>query len=284
MAVRRKIAPHPFYRMTLFLYPRTYRHEYGDQMVQTLQDMLDETDSSLARMSVWLRVAIEIPLSALKENVNAIGEGGMNKLTKISNKRLVIGGVAVLVLVAGIAIGMGRYSIAGGTASIFYERSLHNVAVAQNSALSHPLTALSGRTATFTDECAAVPTNNIKMEINCEASERMYTKLGQSTADKATMLQSVSEVAAALKEEGYQSGSNGVTLTNLVVGTYEGKDYTPDAFYEKFIGKVVCTFDTSIAYANPGQPAINISLGCSRLLDPFGKPYRSAPYYGDPNY
>jgi hypothetical protein len=62
------------------------------------------------------------------------------------------------------------------------------------------------------------------------------------------------------------------TFSFLIDGTYQSKDYSPDAYYEKVTGNYDCTFDTMIAYANPHPPAINSTLMCVRTVNLFGTP------------
>ncbi len=203
----------------------------------------------------------------------------MNKLVKTSNKRLVIIGAVITAILIGFAVGIARDSILGGTANIVYGHQIRSLSSAQNSALSNPFVSLAGRHPKLTNQCSVGSTSGIKMEVDCAATEQAYAKLGQSSTDKTRVLDAAATVSNALKMEGYQSGSNDVTLTSLIAGTYEGKDYSADAFYEKTVGKDVCIFDTMIAYSNPAQPAINMSLTCSRPLDMFGKPYRGVTYF-----
>lgn len=274
-----KKVPYPAYRIMLHLYPKSYRQEYGEQMLQTLQDMLDETTGSLDRLAIWLRVIAETPLSVIKENISNIGEGSMNKLTKIPNRQLAIGVLSIAILFIGFMVGVGRNTIVSAVAGALYDKSLRDVTMAQNTALSTPFTRVSGHTPRPTSQCSVGPTSGIKVEIECQATIQTYIKLGQSSSDKHDILDSVTAITAALKAEGYQSGSNNVTLTSLVAGTYDGKDYSPDAFYRKVTGKDTCIYDTSVAYSNPAQPAINMSLNCSRTLDMFGKPAARTIYY-----
>jgi hypothetical protein len=86
------------YRALLYFYPKAHREAYGQQMVQTLDDMLSEQRSSFERLGVWLKVSIELPINVMEENLNSIGEISVNKLTKISNRRLLYGALALLVI------------------------------------------------------------------------------------------------------------------------------------------------------------------------------------------
>jgi hypothetical protein len=61
----------PHYSRLLQLYPPTYRQKYGNQMLQTLADMLD--DRSNARTAVWARTVLDFPFSLVKQNALSMG-------------------------------------------------------------------------------------------------------------------------------------------------------------------------------------------------------------------
>ncbi len=61
----------PVYSRLLKLYPAAYRRRYGQQMLQTLADMLDDKNSR--RLQVWLRTAFDLPLSLVKQNAVYLG-------------------------------------------------------------------------------------------------------------------------------------------------------------------------------------------------------------------
>jgi hypothetical protein len=88
------------YRALLFLYPRTHRHEYGEQMVQTLEDMLAARESSTERIATWIRVGSELPLNIIEENISALGGIRMNKLSRTT--KWATGGVVALI--AGVIV------------------------------------------------------------------------------------------------------------------------------------------------------------------------------------
>ncbi len=65
----------PIYTRLLGLYPKPYRQKYTRQMTQTLADMLDDAPSGAARKSVWLRTAIDLPVSLTRQHILYLGEG-----------------------------------------------------------------------------------------------------------------------------------------------------------------------------------------------------------------
>lgn len=93
------------YRIALRLYPKAHREAYGDQMVQTLEDILADQPNSLSRFIVWIRVMCELPVNIVEENSNTMGEISMNKLAKMTNRQLLYGLLAVLVIVGYIIMG-----------------------------------------------------------------------------------------------------------------------------------------------------------------------------------
>src|SRR5580765_5811586 len=86
------------YRALLYLYPKQHREVYGQQMLQTLDDILSDQDNSFGRFAVWLKVGIELPINAFEENISSIGEISVNKLPKITAKQYAYVGLAILLV------------------------------------------------------------------------------------------------------------------------------------------------------------------------------------------
>ena len=274
--MRKQKKSFPLYRLFLHLYPKSYRKQYGEQMLQTLQDMVDDQTTFEERALLWLRVMLEMPVSIIQENVTAVTEKATNRLTSTSNKGLKIG-VDTIVLVA-IAIGVGytRGPILKVSSHLLYGRHLQAITVSANTAIQNPFELLTATNPKPSTGCDVIAQRLFSTEVDCQTSMQSYAKLGQTTNDKMSILQSVATIEQALKANGYVSGSymNGATLTSLVSGTYKGIDWSPDASYEKVSGDYDCIFDTQIAYSNLAhqQPAIHLSLSCSRTFDIVGTP------------
>lgn len=98
--------PYRIYRAALHLYPKAHREAYGEQILQTLEDILADQPNGFSRFVVWLRVICELPINVIQENSNNIGETGMSKLSKVTNKQLMYGALALLVVVGYIAMGI----------------------------------------------------------------------------------------------------------------------------------------------------------------------------------
>lgn len=62
----------PLYSKLLHLYPVGYRKDYGEQMLQTLADMLDAQPDRKA--AIWTRTAVDFPLSVLKQQIIYTGD------------------------------------------------------------------------------------------------------------------------------------------------------------------------------------------------------------------
>jgi hypothetical protein len=260
------------YRLFLKLYPRSFRQEYGEEMVQTLADMLDDQPDTVGRWMVWLRVGIELPLSALQETITSRGENTVDKLSFVNNKRLLAGSVvAVAIILSFVFHGWVQGSATPYVTGLFYRHGLQTKVEDQNKAIGQPFEALASKDFNPTSTCGKSLTSGLKVRVECNSQYMTSFKVGQSTAQKAHMLQAAQITEEKLKTAGYTAGSNGVTLTSLIEGTYEGKDYSPDAFYQKTIGSTTCTFDTNIAYSRPSQPALTMILACSRSIHVFGK-------------
>jgi hypothetical protein len=77
----------PRYSKLLRLYPAGYRKAYGEQMLQTLADMLDDPEQS--RQAVWTRTILDFPLSVAHQQLSYAGTGaaGMPRYMK-QNARL----------------------------------------------------------------------------------------------------------------------------------------------------------------------------------------------------
>jgi hypothetical protein len=62
------------YRALLKLYPRTYREEYGYEMLTTFEEMLHGAVSKKARRQVWARVLKDFVLSLGRQTAHATGD------------------------------------------------------------------------------------------------------------------------------------------------------------------------------------------------------------------
>jgi len=63
----------PVYSRLLRLYPVPYRKRYGEQMLQTLADMLDASPSVTYKAAVWMQVLFDLPVSVARQQLSFVG-------------------------------------------------------------------------------------------------------------------------------------------------------------------------------------------------------------------
>lgn len=93
---------HTFYHAVLLLYPKDHRREYGEQMVQTLDDLLSEHEDSSHRLGIWLRVLIELPSNLVVEHVNNLKGVGMNSVKSINKKVVATTVMGLIFIIAAV--------------------------------------------------------------------------------------------------------------------------------------------------------------------------------------
>lgn len=94
------------YAKLLLLYPPSFRQQYGEQLLQTLADMIDDVPSKKEKMAVWLRISWDLPVTICKEHFQLIGEFmDVNKEQNITRITIVS---AVLLLLPFVAFGINR--------------------------------------------------------------------------------------------------------------------------------------------------------------------------------
>ena len=100
---------YPAYRALLWLYPKAHREEFGEQMLQTLDDMLSDHTEASERIAVWLRIGRELPLNIVEEHINNLEEVSMNKALRSRRVGVGIGaGVVIIALAVSIGIALHR--------------------------------------------------------------------------------------------------------------------------------------------------------------------------------
>jgi hypothetical protein len=182
-------------------------------------------------------------------------------------------GVLVVVIIAGfISRGWVRTTFIPKTAGLYYVNKVQSMTEIQNTDLQLPFNKLGFSTISNHSTCSLEIAQSISTQIDCYSNKQSYTKLPNNSIGKINLESSAQTLQTLLKTKGWTGGSNGVTLTSLIDGTYQGRDYSPDAYYEKVVGDYDCVFDTMIAYSNPQPPAINSSLSCDRTVNIFGTP------------
>ena len=95
---------HRVYRALLRLYPKAHRHEYGELMVQTFDDLLSENTGAGHAAAIWLRVVGELPSNIVQEHIHNLEGKKMSDFRP--NKRMVITTSAVVVSLVGLGVGI----------------------------------------------------------------------------------------------------------------------------------------------------------------------------------
>src|SRR5579884_1653756 len=60
----------PIYSRLMGLYPRPYRLRYEKEILQTTADMLDGAAGNTARLAIWTRLAIDLPVNAGRQQLS----------------------------------------------------------------------------------------------------------------------------------------------------------------------------------------------------------------------
>jgi hypothetical protein len=63
----------PIYSKVIKLYPDKYRQKYGEQILQTTADMLDNSQKRSSKAFIWLKVAADLPLNITKQQLQYSG-------------------------------------------------------------------------------------------------------------------------------------------------------------------------------------------------------------------
>jgi hypothetical protein len=63
----------PIYSKVIKLYPLAYRKRFGDEVMQTTADLLDEVPSLPGRLAIWAHLAVDIPLTIAKQQLHYAG-------------------------------------------------------------------------------------------------------------------------------------------------------------------------------------------------------------------
>jgi|GEM_PF-817221 len=71
--MRRQEQRFPFYGRLIRLYPEPYRSRYGQQILQTLADMLDEAPDRKARLGIRSRLLLDLPSSLAEQYITTGG-------------------------------------------------------------------------------------------------------------------------------------------------------------------------------------------------------------------
>lgn len=86
----------PKYSKLLYLYPDAYRKHYSEQMLQTLADMLDDSPTAQQKFTTWSRTLLDLPLSAVRQQINYTGETMTNDTPKYVKNSALVGAILLI--------------------------------------------------------------------------------------------------------------------------------------------------------------------------------------------
>ncbi len=108
----------PIYSKLLKLYPKSYRKQYEQQLLQTTADMLDDAPSNAAKLAGWTHIAIDLPLSVTKQQLQYVGGIYMNETPRYIKRNSIIAGALLLPFIAAL--------IANGLDKVINNHTLYN--------------------------------------------------------------------------------------------------------------------------------------------------------------
>lgn len=103
----------PIYSRLLWLYPRPYRDTYGEQMLQTLADMIDNDPTQTGRIRIYTHAMVDLPMSLLNQQAQYIGGIMVNETPRYIRRNSLIAG-SLLVPFFGALIANALSKLIGG--------------------------------------------------------------------------------------------------------------------------------------------------------------------------
>lgn len=95
------------YSLLLLAYPRSFRREYGSQMVLLLVDCQRDARTTSARRRLWLRTVFDLIRTAPLEHLNNLREEN-NLMRKLHRDLVAIGACVLLIVGALLLLNYGR--------------------------------------------------------------------------------------------------------------------------------------------------------------------------------
>ena len=95
------------YSLLLLAYPRSFRREYGSQMVLLLVDCQRDARTTSARRRLWLRTVFDLIRTAPLEHLNNLREEN-NLMRKLHTDLVAIGACVLLIVGALLLLNYGR--------------------------------------------------------------------------------------------------------------------------------------------------------------------------------
>lgn len=109
------------YKQALKLLPAAYRDQYAEPMVRTLEDMIADQQTRLAKWNVWLRTMLDLPITTAYQYAQT-GGNTMNQAPNYARQGTLLSGALLLPFVivimlnsihplAGSWVGVGYFSV-----------------------------------------------------------------------------------------------------------------------------------------------------------------------------
>jgi hypothetical protein len=98
---------------------------------------------------------------------------------------------------------------------------------------------------------------------DCYSGMDRYYVLPQDEPGKASTMERVRELDAALRSNGWTSRPDYQTVM-WFEKILEGVDYQPDQLNTKTVGDLNCIVDFFTAYSKPNPPAVSLSIHCNK--------------------
>jgi hypothetical protein len=192
----------------------------------------------------------------------------MKKGHKPKHRKLLFMAVIIVLLVAGAYLFRGwlRHTVAPGVVAQTAGRQVQKTTEEQYSKLNNPFTVLGMTSVKHENKCRLLYAKSFHAEVDCTSSYSSYSdkvsSLKPDLGQRAALLENY------LKANGWTGGNT--TISALGANISKGIDYTPDAAYQKTVGKITCLADFNTAYSKPKPAAIAGSVECSRTFYLFG--------------
>ncbi len=259
------------YRLFLKLYPRSFQREYSQQMLQTLDDMLNDQPDTPSRILVWLRVSAELPLSIGQETITSLGETSMEKLSLTNNKRLIFG-ATIIILLASVFIFKGwiQNTVVPFGTGVFYKHGVQTKLQDQHKAIGSPFQTLSHTNPQPRTDCSTLYSQAYKTLVSCTSVAAADIAISPTNHDKPKLIDAAKAIEARLKHENYElSSTNNITLSTLIAAAFEGKGDTNAVIYHKTTDNNICVLSASF---NVKVHTVSQQLACNRNINVLGQP------------
>lgn len=93
----------PVYSRLMRFYPTDYQNRYKQEILQTTADMLDDAPDQFAKVVIWFKLAVDLPLSIAKQNFAVVGGAMHNDMPNYVKRNSLISAALLLPFFGAIA-------------------------------------------------------------------------------------------------------------------------------------------------------------------------------------